>query len=571
MSMDRTETMLRLAGMVTDGTEVDWAAEKMGSAELALELAELATLEKIRLVATEETSNGPPSIPPTGTRPPLFHWGRLAVLEALGEGSFGEVYRAFDPDLRRDVALKLRKGDAAADDAGTERFLSEARRLARLRHPNVLVIYGVEVHGGRAGFWTEFLRGATLEALLRQKGIWDPREAAIVGIDICRALSAAHASRIIHRDVKTTNVMREEGGRVVLMDFGSGGNLPQAGDVHTSVHIQGTPIAMAPEQLRGVVAGPATDIYGLGVLLFRLVTKSFPVEGRTIAELLDRHEKKERKHLRDIRPDLPTEFVQVVERALEARPEDRFQSAGEMELALAGTVPSNQKRAWAGKPQQILAASVAVAVLIWGLWLAGKRPQPTPVLTALAATASLYRHTDTGDERLFPGAKIAVGDHLFMKLSGSDSMFVYVVDEDDAGTIFVLFPNPSLSPTNPLAPSLDHRLPERMGGKIADWIVTSSGGKETITVIANRRSVPELEHEIDRLPKASADRPIQYADVKPSAFRGIGGIEIESSPATGYVPRSVSDALRKLAEKHRGVDEPWIWQEELEAPAVPSP
>ncbi len=584
MSSEPSAEILRLAQMVTDGAAVDWDSERLKTPELAGEIAELEMLARIRIAhdtAAGKDSNAMPgaaSLPAgAAARAPLFRWGKLEVLELLGEGTFGEVYRAFDPALQTEVALKLRKPTAGAGDLGEELFLSEARRLARVRHPNVLTVFGVETHDGRAGIWTEFVRGKTLETCLEEQGTWHAREAALVGIDLCRALAAVHAAGLIHRDVKTTNVMRERGGRIVLMDFGSGGELPREGGVLTTRHIHGTPVAMAPEQLRGQVVGPATDVYGLGVLLYRLVTGAFPVEAGTTGELADRHARGERKSLRGRRPDLPTEFVQVVERALEPRSENRFPGPGEMELTLAGTLHAQvHGRRWRPLASLLLAAGLVIAIA----WNVGHRTRPTTLLpkgapapaaqssAVLTATASLYRHTDTGEERLLPGAQVAPGDHLFLSLQGSDSMFVYILSEDELGQINVLFPIRGMSPVNPLAPAVTHRIPEQWGNEQADWNVTSAGGKETITALASREPLADVEREIDKFPKAQPGHPIEYPKISQGAFRslrGIGGIEPE--PSAGRPQRHLSDALKALAQRKRGADGPWIWQAELENPA----
>src|SRR5262249_7479858 len=155
----------------------------------------------------------------------LGMWGPFTLLERVGEGAFGEVFRARDA-LQRDVALKLlRAGRRAGDRTGTtisSRILHEGRIMARVRHTNVVSVYAAEEHQGRVGLSMEFVRGRTLEALLHTHGRFSAREAALTGRELCRALAATHAAGLIHRDVKARNVMREEGGRVVLMDFGAG-------------------------------------------------------------------------------------------------------------------------------------------------------------------------------------------------------------------------------------------------------------------------------------------------------------------------------------------------------------
>jgi serine/threonine-protein kinase len=266
---------------------------------------------------------------PADPTPPLGRWGRFELLARVGRGSFGEVYRALDTQLDREVAVKLLWADHSSPVL-VERLLREARMLARLRHQNVVALYGAEEQEGRAGLWMEFVRGVSLEDLVESHGPMSAREAGLVAQELCRALAAVHQAGLVHQDVKAGNVMREEGGRVVLMDFGAGRLRERA----SAAGVAGTPLYVAPEVLRGQEPDLRSDIYSLGVLLYHLVTGSYPVRARGLEALLQAHERHERVPLPDSRPDLPDAFVQVVERALAHDPVDRFPSAGAMQLAL---------------------------------------------------------------------------------------------------------------------------------------------------------------------------------------------------------------------------------------------
>jgi serine/threonine-protein kinase len=260
-------------------------------------------------------------------------WGRLILQERVGTGVYGEVYRAFDETLRRDVALKLLKPGGRSADLLAAKVLNEGRLLARVRHRNVVTVHGVDTQDGRVGLWMEFIRGNTLEQLLERQGPFGGREASLLGQDLCRALAAVHAAGLVHRDVKAQNVIREEGGRLVLMDFGTGLLLEDDEAVKASP-VAGTPLYLAPEVLNGVDASPQSDIYSLGVLLFHLVTGSYPYVARSLAELRRAQERGDRKRLHDLRPDLSEGFVQVVERALEADPAQRYASVGALQRGL---------------------------------------------------------------------------------------------------------------------------------------------------------------------------------------------------------------------------------------------
>src|SRR5437868_5575952 len=279
--------LLPLAESVADGTAIDWdqAARHAAPADQGLvrQLGVLAELTELH----RTLANGPTAPLPSAARrsqvaPAIGTWAHLTLLERLGGGTYGEVYRAWDRQLEREVALKLLKGPstalgagAAADDPETSRITREGRLLARVRHPNVITVHGVDVHEGRVGLWMALLRGQTLEQQLHTRGNFSAREAALAGIDLCRALAAIHAASLLHRDVKAENVIREEGGRIVLMDLGTGREIDASG--HGLPDFAGTPLYLAPEIFDGTPASEATDLYSLGVLLYHLVTGSYPI------------------------------------------------------------------------------------------------------------------------------------------------------------------------------------------------------------------------------------------------------------------------------------------------------
>jgi tetratricopeptide (TPR) repeat protein len=302
----------------------------------------------------------------------LDHWGPFEGLRRVGRGSFGEVYRAFDPTLQRLVALKLLLPSRLNREEEVSALLREARAIARVRHPNVVPIYGVDRHDGRIGFWSDFVQGRTLAELLTTQGSMGPREAALVGIDVCRAAGAVHAAGFLHRDIKAGNVMREEGGRILLMDFG----LTHEHGIDEDA--SGTPAYMAPELLLGQPATIASEVYAIGVMLFYLLTKQYPVEGADFAQLRTAHASGKRRTLLDVRPDLPEPLARVVETAINAAPEKRFASTGQMVAALSEAIglgsvtalaPAPVKprvfRSWMLAPLVIAAALLLVVMQQW--------------------------------------------------------------------------------------------------------------------------------------------------------------------------------------------------------------
>ena len=335
--------MLGIASAVADGSPIDWAAaETRTNSEQDRRL-----LRSLRLVSeigtvhdsvddevpTAEASSGDASGPHSFLNDPLpslptdlQQWGEYELREQLGAGAQGAVYRAWDRQLECEVALKVLQPRLAETDRVGERMLREGRALAKVRHQNVVNVYAAEEHEGQIGLCMEFIRGRTLEALVHAQGPFSAAEAVTVGSKVGHALAAVHAAGLVHRDIKARNVMREEGGRIVLMDFGTGrdrGQLAGAG----GGDLAGTPLYMAPEVLAGAPASQQSDIYGVGVLLYYLVSGHYPVEGRTLDEIVQAHVRGRRKPLAERRPDLPDEFIRIVDRAIAPDPDARHDTA----------------------------------------------------------------------------------------------------------------------------------------------------------------------------------------------------------------------------------------------------
>ena len=194
------------------------------------------------------------------------------------------------------------------------------------------------------GVWMELVRGRSLSHMVRDDGPLGAEEAAVIGISVCHALTAVHAAGLVHRDVKAQNVMRESGGRILLMDFGAGRDLAvrQRGWDEMAL----TQLYMPPEVLAGKAWSPAGDVYGVGVLFFFLVTGRHPVEGRTLTDIVLAHSRGQQESLLDCRPDLPETFVRVVERAL-APLERRYRTAGTLLRDLADAIPGTSG-SWPG-------------------------------------------------------------------------------------------------------------------------------------------------------------------------------------------------------------------------------
>jgi predicted Ser/Thr protein kinase len=353
---------------IADGEPVDWDAlddqAPDDERELLRILHLLSDIGKIHHTEDQGEATAPMLQAPVSgdpmatTRDESEPWGRYRLRQRIGEGSFGSVYRAWDSQLEREIAIKILK-DRDAD------LLREAQMLAKLDHPNVVRVLEVAEHDGRMGLCMEFVQGETLEARLQSQGTLNADEAVLVGLDVCRALSAVHAAGFVHRDIKARNVMRARDGRIVLMDFGTVRQTEQL-KARGAIGMAGTPLYMAPEVLADAPASGVSDVYSVGVLLYRLVTNAYPVEGASMKELRAAHMQGRRARLSDRRSNLPTAFIQVIETALAADPGARYLTAGELFDALGNTRgdgrPSVAKRVFIGGAA-ILAVPLVLAFL----------------------------------------------------------------------------------------------------------------------------------------------------------------------------------------------------------------
>lgn len=554
------------------------------SSHPAMEPAATGTLDLPLPAPTQETAalTESSSTLPVPAAPGPGIWGRLQIRERLGSGSFGEVYRAWDPKLQVDVALKLlRAGDTDRREQG--RFIDEARRLARVRHDNVVVVHGADEHDGRVGIWTDLLRGSTLEQWLAEHGAFSAREATSIGIELCHALSAIHAKGLVHRDVKTDNIMRDQGGRYVLTDFGTVVERRPDDSSHAAQPIAGTPLYMAPEILDGNPATTAADLYALGVVLYRLVTRRFPIEAKTLRELREAHKADGLTPLSDLRSDLPAAFVEVIERAIAKNPAERFASAGVMERALrvanGETPPRDDRRferasritrgAWILAIAAVLVVAGALAI---GLGLRGRSPAIIPD-AASKPDVGLFRRTANGpSERLADGGKVSVGDKLFVEVESASEVFLYVLNQDRMGHVFVLFPDGG-DLRNPLPGRDRHHLPGYgRDGRPQDWLVDSTGGTEDFLIIADTRPRGDIERYIAALPRP---RPGGQAEGLASAApeldegnsMGVGSLAPAAEPGAGEDHLLALSRLATSRSEGRGA--PWIWRFRLANPPVP--
>src|SRR2546426_2827737 len=276
-----------------------------------------------------------------------FKLGPYEILAPLGAGGMGEVYRARDTRLDRDVAIKVLPEHPAKDPQALARFEREAKAVAALSHPNILALYDVGDHQGVSYAVTELLEGETLPARLAQSAIpW--RKAVEIGTAVAEGLAAAHSKGIIHRDIKPENIFLTSDGRVKVLDFGlarvtrPGVAVNAAGldDAETQVAnttpgiVVGTMGYMSPEQLRGEAVDGRSDIFSLGCVLYEMVAGQKAFARKTAAESISAILNEDPAELAGGGKQVPPDFDRIIAHCLEKKPEDRFQSARDLAFAL---------------------------------------------------------------------------------------------------------------------------------------------------------------------------------------------------------------------------------------------
>ncbi|MCU1297005.1 MAG: hypothetical protein JWO91_1283 [Acidobacteriaceae bacterium] len=270
--------------------------------------------------------------------------GHYRVLEKIGAGGMGEVYRASDDRLGREVAIKVLKASLANDKDRLRRFEQEARAAAALNHPNIVAIFDTGLHNGAPYIVSELLEGQTLRQKL-MTGALPIRHVTDYSSQIARGLVAAHEKGIIHRDLKPENLFVTHDGRVKILDFGIAKlttidkNQEQSAASMTtqtkSGSVMGTVAYMSPEQLRGKTVDHRTDIFGLGVILYEMLTGRRAFSGETEADTMMAVLREEPQQMILLRRSIPIAFERIVQHCLQKEPEERFQSARELVFALS--------------------------------------------------------------------------------------------------------------------------------------------------------------------------------------------------------------------------------------------
>ena len=328
---DNNDKWAKISSDIADGKAINWNEYQHLKQTDPNTLAQLNTIDSIAKILMQHSKSD--DMTDNSKKPALFNWqhssdvnkkslftwGHLQVLEKIGHGSFGDVYRAYDSVLNREVALKLRRSDRAPAAGSSTAFLQEARRLARIRQRNVIAVHGAAYHEGQVGIWTDLLEGENLKHHFLDQGTIDGTTIYNLILDIAHALAAVHEARIVHGDVKSSNIMLQDDGKFVLMDFGAGGELYDESGSPTT----GTPLVMAPELFKDSVASAASDQYSFGAMLYQILSGKYPFEGQSVIELEQAHANKKKIHLHKRCPKLPKGLCDLVDSLLSISPRSR--------------------------------------------------------------------------------------------------------------------------------------------------------------------------------------------------------------------------------------------------------
>ncbi len=315
--------------------------------------------------------------------------GRYQLREIIGEGAMARVYKAYDPEIDRTLAIKLLKPQISENDQYRSRFLREARAAGVLSHPNIVTIFDVGVDESRPYIAMEFIEGMTLGDLVRTDRKLSIKEIVDIGIQLTRALDYAHRKGIVHRDVKPGNIMLiDESKTIKVADFGicrmdgAGNEVTQ----HTQLgDVLGTPNYMSPEQVNGDKVDSRSDLFSAGVVLYKLLMGVVPFEGDSVITVAYKIAKTDPPPMDNMRPEIPLRLRRIVERSLRKQPDKRFQTGEEFAQALIGVArelneEESKKGSGRGIPLSVrwalmMAALVAVTMTLTATVLYQKQYQ----------------------------------------------------------------------------------------------------------------------------------------------------------------------------------------------------
>jgi serine/threonine-protein kinase len=363
--------------------------------------------------------------------------GQFEIGELIGAGGFAAVFRARDPLLGRDVAIKVLDPSVPRDPAAADQLLDEARMVATIEHPHIVPLYEAGNRDGLVFLVMRYFPDGTVGSRLERSGALPPAAVAQLGVEVADALAAAHARGVIHLDIKPDNILLDSAGHAAVSDFGIARLTAGAEPLATGL-VSGTPHYMSPEQVAGDQLDGRADVYALGVVLYELATGRRPVGGDTDAKVMANQIRQTPTALGEVAPEFPALLAQVITRALAKDPAERWASAGEMAAALrAASAPDKllsprwarrkARRRWYGRMALVgggLTAGIALLVYavvrLIGMFTEGAPPAldamapmiPAPMLDS--ARAGGFLAADDTLLYLFAPHERGLGDALFV-------------------------------------------------------------------------------------------------------------------------------------------------------------
>lgn len=269
-----------------------------------------------------------------GIGPGALLGGRYAIEATLGSGGMGSIFRGLDRLLGRPVAVKVLHPHLAGTDAAS-RFLTEGRILGSLMHPNLTTIFDMDREGGLPYLVMAYVEGESLASVIEREAPLTPAAGLPIALQLCRGLAYMHERGVVHRDMKPQNILITRGGRVCIVDFGIARG-PEASEMTAPGWVMGTAQYLAPEIVAGEGTSAQTDLYALGVVLYRLFTGRLPFEGQDPLEVALQHRTTPVPSPREFVPEMPRALAEVLTRLLKKDPAGRYPNAAAVGAALVG-------------------------------------------------------------------------------------------------------------------------------------------------------------------------------------------------------------------------------------------
>ncbi|HCS49114.1 MAG TPA: hypothetical protein DIW61_13010 [Candidatus Aminicenantes bacterium] len=370
---------------------------------------------------------------------------RYQIIEELGKGGMGRVYKVYDNKIKEKIALKLIKPEIASDRETIERFSNELKLARRIRHKNICGMFDIGEAEGAHFITMEYVAGEDLKTMIRMSTGLTVGTVLSIGRQICHGLAEAHSLGVVHRDLKPQNIIIDKGGNAKIMDFGIARSIREKGITGGGIII-GTPEYMSPEQTEAKDVDQRSDIYSLGIIIYEMATGRVPFEGDTALSIAIKHKTEIPKDPKSLNPGIPDDLKHLILRCLEKDREKRFQASAELEAELEKIergVPTTERAMPEKKPftsRQITVqfdmkklfkpalAIIAVVAAVLFIWKLVPRRTSTPIPTDKPTIAVMYFKNNTGDPK-FDVWSTALSDSIITDLSQSKYVRVLSADQ----------------------------------------------------------------------------------------------------------------------------------------------